>query len=105
INNEWVNSKSGDTIETYNPATGEVIATVEAGGAADIDRAVQAAKAAFENGPWGTMDAADRGRLMYRLADLIEQNAPRLAALEAYNAGKTITDCGGDLQGVVNCLR
>ena len=64
INNEWVDPVEGGTFETYNPATGEVIAKVAAGNAADVDRAVKAARRRSESGPWSTMDAADRGRLL-----------------------------------------
>ncbi len=105
INNEWVEPADGGSFETYNPATGESIAEVAAASAKDVDRAVKAARRAVEEGPWSTMDAADRGRLMYRLADLIEREAAELAALESYNCGKTITDSKGDLEGVVNTLR
>ena len=80
INNEWRNSKSGKTFPTVNPATEEVITQVQEGDAADVDDAVAAAKAAFAlNSPWRSMDASERGRLMYKLADLIEQNKDELA--------------------------
>jgi aldehyde dehydrogenase (NAD+) len=105
INNQWVDSSDGKTFDTYNPATGQVIAKVSEASAADVDKAVKAARRALETGPWATMDAADRGRLMFRLADLVETNARDLAILESYNCGKTITDAQGDLQGVVNTLR
>jgi aldehyde dehydrogenase (NAD+) len=105
INNEWVEPSDGGSFETYNPATGEPIAEVAAASAKEVDRAVKAARRAVEEGPWSKMDAADRGRLMYRLADLIERESAELAALESYNCGKTITDSKGDLEGVVNTLR
>ena len=105
IDNEWVDPVEGGTFETYNPATGEVIAQVAAATAADVDQAVKAAHRALETGPWSTMDAADRGRLIFELADLVEKNAEELAALESLNCGKTITDSRGDMQGVVNTLR
>src|SRR6185312_16890395 len=105
INNEWVDPADGGEFETYNPATGEAIAKVAAAGPADIDKAVKAARRALESGPWSTMDAADRGRVLFRLADLIEQNAAELAALESLNCGKTISDSKGDMQGVCNTLR
>jgi aldehyde dehydrogenase (NAD+) len=105
INNQWVDSIEGGSFETLNPATGEVIARVAAASAADVDKAVKAARRALDSAPWKTMDAADRGRLMFRLADLIEQHAGELAALESLNCGKTITDSRGDMQGVVNTLR
>jgi aldehyde dehydrogenase (NAD+) len=105
INNQWVDSSDGKTFETYNPATGEVIAKVSAATATDVDRAVKAARKALETAPWKTMDAVDRGRLLFRLADLIEQNASELAVLEALNCGKTINDSRGDMNGVVATLR
>src|SRR3954468_11344833 len=82
INNEWVDPVEGGTFDTYNPATGEVLARVAAASARDVDRAVRAARAALESGPWKTMDAADRGRLLFKLADLIERESHDLAALE-----------------------
>src|SRR5437764_2363594 len=105
INNEWVDPVEGGTFDTYNPATGEVLAKVAAASAKDVDRAVKSARKALESGPWATMDAADRGRLLYKLADLFEKNSEQLAALESLNAGKTIGDARGDLQGVCNTLR
>jgi aldehyde dehydrogenase (NAD+) len=105
INNEWVDAADGGKFETLNPATGEVIASVAAGTAADVDKAVKAARKALETGPWGTIDAAERGNLMYKLAELIAANSVELATLESLNCGKTITDSIGDLEGVVQCLR
>jgi aldehyde dehydrogenase (NAD+) len=105
INNEWVDASDGKTFDTYNPATGEVIAKVAHATAKDVDMAVKAARRALEAGPWGRMDAADRGRLMFKLADRIEQEAGELAMLESLNSGKTIRDSRGDMQGVVNTLR
>src|SRR5262249_39124944 len=67
--------------------------------------AVTAARRALESGPWNKIDAAERGRLLFKLADLVERHAEELAVLEALNSGKTITDARGDLQGVVNTLR
>src|SRR5438034_8498792 len=92
INNQWVNPADGKTFDTYNPATGQVLAKVAHASAADVDKAVKAARKALESGPWGKMDAADRGRLLFKLADLIEANKKELAALETLNCGKTITD-------------
>src|SRR4030095_15491014 len=105
IDNEWVSSNDGGTFETLNPATGEPIATVAAGKSADIDRAVKAARRALEEGPWSTMDAVDRGRLLLVLADLVDKNARDLAALESLNSGKTISDAQGDIAGVAATLR
>jgi aldehyde dehydrogenase (NAD+) len=105
INNQWIDPVAGGHFETYDPATGEPIAQVAAGTAADIDKAAKAARKALESGPWSTMDAADRGRLLYKLADLVVEHADELATLESWNCGKTITDAQGDIQGVVNTLR
>ncbi len=105
INNEWVDPVDGGTFDTYNPATGEVIAKVAAAGPKDIDLAVKCARKALETGIWSRMDAADRGRLLFKLADRIEQEAGELAMLESLNCGKTITDSRGDMVGVVNTLR
>jgi aldehyde dehydrogenase (NAD+) len=105
INNEWVEPSDGGTFETYNPATGKAIAKVAAAAAKDVDKAVKAARKALESGPWGKMDAVERGRLMFKLADLIEKNADELAALESLNSGKTISDSQGDVQATVNTLR
>src|SRR3984885_4913166 len=90
IGNEWVNSKSGKTFPTINPSTGEEICQVAEADAADVDKAVTAARAAFE-GPWRKLRASERGRLLHRLADLIEKNADELARLETLDNGKPIS--------------
>ncbi|HUY35040.1 MAG TPA: aldehyde dehydrogenase family protein [Pirellulales bacterium] len=105
IDNQWVDPVEGGHFDAINPATGENIAQMALGTAPDIDRAVKAARAALESGPWSKCDAAERGRLLYQLADLAQQNSDELAALESLNCGKTIRDARGDLQGVVNTLR
>lgn len=105
INNEWVDGSDGSRFETINPASGEAIAEVSAATAADVDRAVKAARNALESGPWNTMDAVERGGLLFRLADLVDSNAKELAMLESLNSGKTIRDSQGDVAGVAACLR
>src|SRR6266566_5391959 len=92
IDGKWVNSASGKTFQTLNPATGEVIANVAEGDKADVDKAAKAARKAFDKGPWRKMNARERGRLMYKLADLIEKNFDELAALETLDNGKPISD-------------
>jgi aldehyde dehydrogenase (NAD+) len=92
INGKWQPSVSGKTFETLNPATGEVICQVAEGDKADIDLAVKAARTAFEDGPWRRTSAAERGRLLHRLADLIEANKEELAALESLDNGKPYRD-------------
>ncbi len=106
IGGSWLPAASGKTFSTVNPATEEVIAEVAEGDQPDIDLAVQAARRAFESGPWSKMDARDRGRLMFRLADLIEEEIDELAALESLDNGKPIKDArAADLPLVIDCLR
>ena len=105
INGEWTNSSDGATFDTYNPSTGETIAKVAHATKEDVDRAVKSARKALEKGPWGKLDACERGKLMFKLADLIEANSEELARLEALNCGKTITDSRGDVGGMLNGLR
>jgi acyl-CoA reductase-like NAD-dependent aldehyde dehydrogenase len=89
INNEWHPAVSGKTMDVVNPATEDVIATVAAAGAADVDRAVAAARAALD-GPWGKMSARERGRLVSRLADRLMERADEVARLETLHNGKPI---------------
>ncbi len=106
INGKWVDSVSGKTFESIHPATEEVIANVAEGDAADVDLAVAAAREAFDNGPWRTMDARDRGRLMYKLADLMEEDLDHLAALETLDNGKPISMArAADIPLVIDCIR
>jgi aldehyde dehydrogenase (NAD+) len=88
INGKWVNSTSGKTFPTVNPSTGDVITQVAESDAADVDKAVAAARVAFDKGPWRKMSASQRGRLMNKLADLVEKYADELAQLEALDNGK-----------------
>jgi len=91
INGEWVDAVSGETFATYDPATGEIICQVAAGDKKDIDRAVKAARAAFESGPWRKMTPSDRGRAIWKLADLLEKNLEKFARLESLDNGKPLT--------------
>jgi phenylacetaldehyde dehydrogenase len=89
IDGQWVEGASGETFETINPATEETLASVAHGKAEDINRAVKAARQAFaDDSPWRRMNASDRGRLIWRIADLIEENADELAMLESLDNGK-----------------
>ncbi|OMJ85743.1 hypothetical protein SteCoe_12870 [Stentor coeruleus] len=92
INNKWVDSLSGKTFPTINPATEEVIAHVQKGSAEDVDLAVNAARAAFDFGPWRRFTASQRAGCIRRLADLIEENKSELAYIETINNGKPISD-------------
>ncbi len=86
---EWVDASTAETIAVEDPATGEVVAHVPAGNAQDVDRAVSAACAAFR-GPWRRLTPQERGRLLWKLADLIEDRAQEFAELESLDAGMTI---------------
>src|SRR5215470_12472981 len=92
INGKWIDSASGKTFQTLNPATGGVLAEVAEGDHEDINRAVSAARAAFDSGPWRkSMTPAERGRAIWKLADLIDQHAEELALLETLDNGKPLT--------------
>jgi len=106
IDGKWQDSVSGETFGTFHPATEEKIADVARGNAQDIDLAVKAARKAFEQGDWPRMDARDRGRLLNRLADLVEANIEELAALETLDNGKPYHDArNADLPMVIDCFR
>ncbi len=90
IDGQWVAAASGETFATHDPATGEVICRVPAGDKADIDLAVQAARAAFETGPWRKLTASERGRLLWKLADLLEKNLEEFARLDSLDNGKPL---------------
>ncbi len=106
IDGEWVDAVGGRTFEAINPATGDVIAHVAEGDEPDVDKAVKAARKAFESGPWQKMSASERGRLMFKLADLIEKHKEELAALETLDNGKPIRDSlNADLPLTIACYR
>ena len=90
IGGQWADAASGKTFETPNPATGETLARVAEGDAEDINRAVRAARAAFEDGPWGRMTPLERGRLIWKIGDLILEHADELAQLESLDNGKPV---------------
>jgi aldehyde dehydrogenase (NAD+) len=106
INNRWVPSESGKTFATINPSTGEEICQVAEADAADVDKAVHAARTAFDQGPWKKMRASERGRMLHRLADLIEQNADELARLETLDNGKPLSIAKAvDVTKTIACYR
>ena len=106
INNQWTEAASGRSFATINPSTGEEICRVAEADTEDVDRAVKAARHAFERGPWRKMAAAERGRLMNKLADLIEKHADELARLEALDNGKPYRMAlAADLPLTVACYR
>lgn len=106
INNQWVDAASGKTFPTVNPSTGDVICQVAEADQRDVDRAVTAARLAFERGPWRRMSAAERGGMLLKLADLIERNAEELARLESLDNGKPYkVALAADLPLTVACYR
>jgi phenylacetaldehyde dehydrogenase len=90
IDGKWSDAASGKTFDTYNPATGEVLARVAEGDRTDVDRAVKAARKAFD-GPWSRMTASERGKLIWKLADLLEEHLEEFATLETLDNGKPLT--------------
>ena len=90
INGKWVDSASGKTFATYNPATGAVLSNVAEGDKEDIDRAVKAARAAFETGPWSKISPSERGQMIWRLGDLLQKHLEEFAQLESLDNGKPL---------------
>ncbi len=90
INGKWVEAASGKTFPTYNPATGDALSRVAEGDREDIDRAVKAARAAFETGPWRKISPSQRGRLIWKIADLIDKHLEEFAQLESLDNGKPL---------------
>ena len=92
IDGKWIDSASGKKFETINPATGDTICHIAEADEADVDRAVRSARRALESKPWRYMSGAQRGRLLYKLADLIEGHLQELAALEMplYGTGQVV---------------
>src|SRR5215210_5904709 len=97
VGGEWVDALSGKTFESINPYTGRTWATAPQSGEEDVDRAVKAARAAFDEGPWGTMTGTERARLVRRLAELLAENAQELATVESTDNGKLLREMGGQL--------
>ncbi len=90
IGGEWVESESGSTFNVYNPSTGEVLTKVAKAGKEDVKKAIEAAREAFDKGPWPRMTPAERSKIIWKIADLVEQELERFAMLETLNQGKPI---------------
>src|SRR5438045_2596951 len=91
IDGKWVAASSGKTFDSIDPATGDVLARVAEGDKADIDLAVKAARRAFESGPWAKMSASQRGRIIWKIGDLLAENVEEFAELETLDNGKPIS--------------
>jgi acyl-CoA reductase-like NAD-dependent aldehyde dehydrogenase len=105
INGEWVEAAGGSRFQTFNPGTGDVLAEVAEAGEADVNAAVAAARAAFRDVRWRRMDAADRGTLLWRIADLLEARGDQILALEVLNNGKPLREAKFDLQEAIDAFR
>ncbi|HEY0809550.1 MAG TPA: aldehyde dehydrogenase family protein [Longimicrobiales bacterium] len=105
INNEWVDAEDGTFFGTYHPATGELITEVPAAEAVDVDRAVNAARAAFNDPKWRNMDAADRGKLLWRIADAMEARQQDLIRVEVVDNGKPLREAQIDLREAIDAFR
>ena len=104
INGEFVEAHSGGVFPVYNPSTEEIIAEVPEADEKDVDRAVAAAKAAFNSGAWPQTTAQDRGRILFRLAERIRKEAAHLADLECRNSGKPIVEAEYDIADAATCF-
>src|SRR5256714_8743385 len=104
VNGQWLPNASGETFPVYDPSTEDVIARVAAANAPDVDAAVKAARVASDSGPWTKPTAQDRGRILFKLAEKIRQNAAQLADLESRNTGKPIVEAEFDIADVATCF-
>ena len=104
INGESVASRSGKFFPVYDPSTEEIIAEVPEANAADVDRAVAAARAAFDSGPWPQTTAQERGRILFRIAERVRKESAMLAELEASNSGKPIVEAEFDIADAATCF-
>ncbi|HEY6326081.1 MAG TPA: aldehyde dehydrogenase family protein [Candidatus Cybelea sp.] len=105
VNGRWTLAVDGETRELINPADGRPIAAVAEGGAADAEAAIAAARAAFDDGPWGRMSAADRAAMLFRVADAIDANRDEFTRIDTLNNGKPLRETEYDAIDAANCFR
>jgi len=106
IGGKWISAKSGKTFETVNPANEEVLAMIAEGDKADVDEAVKAARKALDDGRWSSISPHLRSRYLFKIADLIEENAEQLAELESLENGKPLTNAEvADIPGAARTFR
>ncbi|MGH9556662.1 MAG: aldehyde dehydrogenase family protein, partial [Terriglobales bacterium] len=104
INGEFVDSQRGTWFPVFDPSTEEIIAEVPEAGTGDVERAVAAARKAFDSGPWPQTTAQERGRILLRLADRVRKELPMLAEIESRNSGKPIVEAEFDINDVATCF-
>jgi betaine-aldehyde dehydrogenase len=104
VNGEFVHAESASTIDVVDPATGDLLGRVPDANAADVAKAVAAARAAFDSGEWKDTTAQDRGRVLFKLAELVRSRADELAELETRNTGKPIVEAEFDVADVATCF-
>ncbi|HVB64498.1 MAG TPA: aldehyde dehydrogenase family protein, partial [Nitrolancea sp.] len=104
IDGQFVPAASGETFDTLNPSTNEAIGRIAKAGIEDVDRAVAAARAAFDRGPWRTMTPIERSKRMRKVADLLRERIEEIARLETLNCGKIIIESRGDVNSSANCF-
>ncbi|WP_449355761.1 betaine-aldehyde dehydrogenase [Virgibacillus natechei] len=105
INGEWVEARSGETRNIINPYNQDVIAKAAEGQIEDMQEAIAAARQAFDHGPWPSTPAADRGKIVHRIADLIQRDKAELARLESLDTGKTLEESRGDMDDITAVFR
>ncbi|WP_245476029.1 aldehyde dehydrogenase family protein [Mesorhizobium sp. M7A.F.Ca.US.006.01.1.1] len=106
IDGKWVDARSGKTLPVEDPATQEIVTHVPAAEKADVDRAVEAARRAFESGPWSRLSPAERSKMVWRLGDLLEQHADEFAEIESLDAGKPVGNARNqDVEGAIGLFR
>src|SRR3984885_1526588 len=104
INGEFVEGSRGKSFPVYDPSTEQIIAQVPEADERDVNRAVAAARVAFDSGPWPQTTAQDRGRILFRLSERVRKEAAHLANLECRNSGKPIVEAEYDIADVATCL-
>ena len=106
INGQWEDAADGRTIDVVNPATGELLTTVPDGGAADVDRAVAAARASFERKSWRGMDPSKKEKILWDISEILLKHRAELALLESMENGKTVREAGGaDVDPAIDAFR
>ena len=104
IGGEWVAPSGAEPIEVVNPTTEEVIGTIPGCSPEDVDRAVAAARKAFDEGPWPRMTPLERSRIMHKIATLLRDRLPEIAVVETTNCGKIVVESRGDVTASATCF-